>query len=214
MSLPRKADVASFPREAQPDVGGLPSSAADRWRWWWLVAFAAVVSAMLARSTLTASFGHDEIEHAHVTWQLTQGLDPYVAFHQNHTPMLWLMAAPILEIMPVDVRAMIALRCLSLVSILVIAIMAVKVTRRLHGGHARLAELELWVVIATALLASALGANRFRPDAPMAACVAIAGGLLVLHRAPRPDHEVERVVLVQPIVRRRLRRHHTLARAR
>ena len=157
----------------------------SRWVARLLVVFAAILIALLTRATLASSFGHDEIEHAHVTWQLTQGLDPYVAFHQNHTPTIWLMAAPILELMPADARALIALRGLALASIVVIAIMAVKVTRRLHAGHPRLVELELWVVIATLLVAYAIGAFRFRPDPPMAALVAVAGGLLVLQERPR-----------------------------
>ena len=38
---------------------------------------------------------HDEIEHAHATWLMFKGLDPFIDFFQHHSPALWILLAPL-----------------------------------------------------------------------------------------------------------------------
>ena len=34
---------------------------------------------------------HDEIEHAHAAWQMSQGLLPFNDFFQHHSPVFWIL---------------------------------------------------------------------------------------------------------------------------
>lgn len=40
---------------------------------------------------------HDEVEHLHSTWMVSQGLIPYKDFWQHHSPLLWVLLAPLVN---------------------------------------------------------------------------------------------------------------------
>jgi len=61
---------------------------------------AIILIAQLARidSFLHRWFCADEFEHLHAAWCITRGLVPYRDFFEHHTPLLYLLLAPILKL--------------------------------------------------------------------------------------------------------------------
>lgn len=53
---------------------------------------------VLAGWAATTRFDSDEIEHLHVSWLVSQGLIPFNNFWQNHSPMVYFMAAPVVDL--------------------------------------------------------------------------------------------------------------------
>ena len=47
-----------------------------------------------------SSLAHDEAEHIHATWLMSQGMLPFRDFWEHHSPALWLMLAPLYKILP------------------------------------------------------------------------------------------------------------------
>ena len=43
--------------------------------------------------------GHDEAEHLHCAWMVSQGLVPFKDFWQHHSPLIWVVLAPFFKIL-------------------------------------------------------------------------------------------------------------------
>ena len=74
---------------------------------------AAVVIGLFAfdvAAIVTADFDHDEVEHAHVAWMMSQGATPYRDFNQNHLPAVWAINAAWFGSAPPTVGTLIATR--------------------------------------------------------------------------------------------------------
>jgi hypothetical protein len=74
---------------------------------------AGVLALLLGRYVYLAPFGHDEVEHAHVSWRLLQGDQPYAEIHQNHAPLVWWVGAAALSVLPESADVVLALRLLA-----------------------------------------------------------------------------------------------------
>ena len=84
---------------------------------------------------------NDEVEHAHVTWALNQGIMPYEGIHQNHTPLLWMISAPIMAWLPKSAETMIALRGMCLLAFVGIYFTGLFVLREILGPIDRIRAL-------------------------------------------------------------------------
>jgi hypothetical protein len=67
-------------------------------RWLWIPAAAA--AAIYLAWTVRYSLMSDEIEHLHAAWLISQGLLPFRDFWEHHSPLLWVVLAPILRVLP------------------------------------------------------------------------------------------------------------------
>lgn len=46
---------------------------------------------------ITSGINHDESEHLHCIWMVSQGLVPFLDFWQHHSPLLWVIFAPLFK---------------------------------------------------------------------------------------------------------------------
>ena len=101
---------------------------------------AALGAGLLAVMVFCPAPDHDEVEHASATWQVSQGLVPYEDFFQHHSPMLWILAAPLFRIRmvsehPVECFRMVA-ALLSLCVLLILCLMARRIWQEKAAGWA------------------------------------------------------------------------------
>jgi hypothetical protein len=109
---------------------------------------------------------HDEVEHASAAWQMSRGLLPYNDFFQHHSPVLWILLAPLYKIpvvsdFPVESVRLIS-AALSLAVLLLMILMAKSVWK-----DGRVA----WVVVLL-FMGNFLTIELFnmRPDLPANLC--------------------------------------------
>ncbi len=57
---------------------------------------------------------HDEIEHAHSAWLISQGELPYIDFFQHHSPLFWILLAPVFKLPWVDAHICLSIRIAAL----------------------------------------------------------------------------------------------------
>jgi hypothetical protein len=76
---------------------------------------------------------HDEGEHLHSAWLLAQGFLPFTDFFQTHSPLLWVVTAPILAILPPGGAVVPVFRLLSVLLLVATIVQAVRLSRHLHG---------------------------------------------------------------------------------
>ena len=126
---------------------------------------------------------NDEVEHAHVTWVLNQGIMPYEGIHQNHAPLLWMISAPIMAWLPKSAATMVALRGMSLLALVGIYLTGLFVLREILGPIDRIRALVMLLLTLAVLPDFEL--YRYRPDPLMALFAALAILAAVrLRRAP------------------------------
>jgi len=70
----------------------LPTAILSRRLSWLAVA---VALALLATHAVTSGCDHDEVEHLHAAWMVSQGLVPYRDFLEQHHPALYYVLAPL-----------------------------------------------------------------------------------------------------------------------
>jgi len=129
--------------------------------WAWHVAAALVLLAYF-RLVHFSAFDHDEVEHAHFSWLVLQGQVPYVDFHQNHLPALWLLGAAVLSVMPESLAAVLTLRWLCALSFLVALLAGCRHVKRM-APDAATTIYPLTVIVAVAF-AVHFEWYRLRPD--------------------------------------------------
>lgn len=119
----------------------------------------------------TVAIDRDEFEHLHAAWCLWRGLIPYRDFFEHHTPLLWMMLAPLYRFYPVDQSpdaavAFIFMARRIMMLIAGICLILTFVLARLWRG-----ERVAW--IATAMLSACVAfvykTLEVRPDVPAAA---------------------------------------------
>ena len=86
------------------------------WEFVLLVLILATLAALL-RTALQPDFFADEVEHAHVTWLLGQGVMPYRDIHQIHLPMVWILLSPLLSVLPETLESLVILRMVCLLAL-------------------------------------------------------------------------------------------------
>lgn len=124
------------------------------------------------RYFLQATFYNDEVEHAHVVWAFNQGILPYEGIHQNHTPALWVIAAPLLARLPEHALSMLVLRIFPLAACAGLCITGLFLLRELIGPLDRVRGLVMLLLLLSILMDFEF--QRFRPDPLMALLVGLA----------------------------------------
>lgn len=121
-----KRPVAAAPPDTTHD--GSPSGSASppssgssgsEWPGWIviLVPFLILVTLLLLRVTFVPKFFGDEIEHAHISWSLSQEVLPYRDIHQIHMPMVWILTEPLFDVFPASADSLMVLRVLCCLAI-------------------------------------------------------------------------------------------------
>jgi hypothetical protein len=86
----------------------------------------AVVAILYLRLVFLSGFDHDEIEHINVIRFMAEGKMPFRDFPQNHFPLLWLQAYPLLLIFDRAHDLLIAARVFQLIPMVMIAIAVIR----------------------------------------------------------------------------------------
>jgi hypothetical protein len=124
---------------------------------------------------------HDEGEHIHSAWLMAQGLLPFTDFFQTHSPLLWVVTAPILAILPPGGAVVPVFRFLAVLLLAASIFLVVRISRRLNGRHAS--------DLLTAFLCLGAAASTqlfvFRPDLVSNMLSLAAIGLLASSWRPR-----------------------------
>jgi hypothetical protein len=130
-----------------------------------------------------SDIGADEVEHAHVTWALTQGIMPYRDIHQIHTPAVWLVCWPIMKWLPATVETMTAVRGACLLAFVGTFVVGLLVLREVLGPITRFHALVM-LLLSLSVFAD-FQFHRYRPDPFMSLFAALAVLAAVrLGRAP------------------------------
>ena len=146
----------------------------------------AVAGGALLRVALTSGIDADESEHLHVSYLVGQGTFPYRDFRQTHTPLLWILTAPVLGLLPETPYVLFGFRTAALLAGLV-SILCVAVALRPLASREP-AWLACFALLALSL--SVVGETfRFRPDPFM---VAASLGSLACQSLPSPDRRSPR----------------------
>jgi dolichyl-phosphate-mannose-protein mannosyltransferase len=124
--------------------------------------FAAVLVSFL-HYFLYRGFGHDEIEHLHTAWKISQGSQIYIDFFQHHHPFLSYLLVPILHIFGETTNAMFASRYLMLVFLAGILTLTYLLSLRLFKST----EIGIISLILTLTTVSFFKSSmQIRPDVP------------------------------------------------
>jgi len=114
----------------------------------------------------------DEVEHAHITWSVSEGIMPYRDVRQNHMPMIWAVFSPMMVVLPHSVAMLIVFRVICLIAITGTYVVGLLVLRELRGHIGFLDGLLLLVLILAVLVDCEC--YRFRPDPFMVLFTSIA----------------------------------------
>ncbi len=106
------------------------------------------------------SVDHDEGEHLHSAWLVSQGLLPFIDFFQTHSPMLWIVAAPLLAILPPGGAVMPVFRLVSVLLLALSILQVVRIARRVNGRDAN----DLLTAFLCLGIAGSTELFCFRPD--------------------------------------------------
>ncbi len=162
-------------RGAAPDAGRWPGYDMI------LLALLLVTTVALLRIAFYPVIDADEIEHAHATWALGQGVLPYRDLHQIHLPLLWMMVSPILSMLPESAGSLFVLRALCLGATALACVAGVLCLRELVASPTR-AQV-LCVILVAVGMAPLSQYYRYRPDPFMS--MFVAWSLLAVLRLPR-----------------------------
>ncbi|MDM7926718.1 MAG: hypothetical protein QUS35_11945 [bacterium] len=125
---------------------------------------------------------HDEIEHISAAWHVSQGLLPYNDFFQHHSPMLYILYAPLFRIPAVASHPAESARLLSgLISLGILGLL-IRMAKTVWKDN-----LAAWPVTVL-FLGNFLNLQLFnmRPDLPAVLCN-LAGLWILLRRGTVPD---------------------------
>lgn len=92
----------------------------------------------LAWFAWSSTYDHDEIEHLHAAWLISQGQLPFRDFMEHHHPALWYLLAPIVRLFSDPARLIVAIRCIDLAGMgALLAIIGAMIRKLVPGGRAR-----------------------------------------------------------------------------
>ena len=144
--------------------------------------FAGAMLMVLGARLPDLALDHDEVEHLHAAWRVSEGDLPYRDFGENHNPVLWAVLAPILHATDSPRVAVWAGRAAMAGCSLLTLVLAGLLAWRLSGPRAA------WLapVILSASSYWTVYAVQVRPDVPMTT-LALLGLLLGLPRDGKPS---------------------------
>lgn len=123
--------------------------------------FVAVTGAALVWIAAKGNFDADEVEHLHIAWLMGQDVLPYRDVLQNHMPMAWLLAAPLVSVLPESTVPLLALRGLCLASFALSLLAGMTMLRDLSAGTR---ETRLGLALLMLAVATQFEFYCFRPD--------------------------------------------------
>ncbi len=143
-----------------------------------------ILCGAIVRTILQSGFDHDEIEHAHLTWLLKEGIVPYTEIPQNHMPVLWIIFAGLFDLTGDSPDFIIVARFICFTAYCVSIALGWLILREVV--KAPVAGLQFWLFLLLALsLIIPFEIYRYRPD-PFMALFATLSVLLIIkeNRAP------------------------------
>lgn len=103
-----------------------------------LVPFIAANVVLLIVGSRLISLETDEVEHLHCAWMVGQGLLPFVDFWQHHSPLEWVLIAPILKLIPPTTFVFEASRLAGAFVFVLIGALGWSITKKVWGRKATL----------------------------------------------------------------------------
>lgn len=82
--------------------------------------------------SLNRFYAHDELEHIHASWYISNGYIPYVDFFENHHPLLWICLQPAFWIWGESIALLLAARILMLAFLMASAFLVYRIARVLN----------------------------------------------------------------------------------
>jgi len=128
-----------------------------------LFVLAALLVALVLMISLNRYFDHDEFEHIHSAWYVTNNQFPYLDFFEHHNPFLWYLIAPFLSLLGNSTQTVTVLRILMFVFILGIAFSTYRIAEQVTRSR------ETGLIASILLLSSTLFVKsgvEIRPDVP------------------------------------------------
>ncbi len=137
-----------------------------RFRLVFKVSAAAAAALCFAIFLFTYPPDHDEIEHASAAWHVSQGLLPFDDFFQHHSPMLYILYAPLYAIPVVTAYPVESVRLISGLISLGLLVLLVRMAKTVWKDSGT-----VWPVVIL-FLGNFLNLQLFnmRPDLPAALC--------------------------------------------
>jgi hypothetical protein len=108
-------------------------------------------------------FDHDEFEHIHSAWYVSEGYVPYSDFFQNHHPLLWYSIAPVLLILGYSTQTVVQIRLVMLGLTLGIAVMTYLIARAVTSST-RASLLSVLLLLSMVMFVEKT--IEIRPDVP------------------------------------------------
>ena len=103
---------------------------------------------------------HDEATHLHLSWLISQGLVPYKDFWYHHSPLLWLLAAPVLKLASHSVVVFSLSRIFALLLFLLNAWLGWQIAKKIWRKDA---NLPMYILVLSSVIIPAQYL-LFRPD--------------------------------------------------
>jgi len=104
----------------------------------------------------------DEIEHTHISWLINNGQLPYQDIHQIHMPLLWIVTAPILKILPEKAFSIYILRGLTIIFFLLSVFVGGKILKDILNISNKNYLYYYYIIIISLSIPTEF--FRFRPD--------------------------------------------------
>ncbi len=141
-----------------------------------LLLLLALLGALAVRLALTSPLGHDDVEHLHTAWLISQGHRPFLDFFQKQSPLFWMLLQPATFLGGNDLLAFALLGRLTMLLGLLATVLGVLALGRLVARSSASAWAAPLLLLASPTLLYNLVA--IRPDGLMAAALVWAVVLL------------------------------------
>lgn len=128
-----------------------------------LFLLAVLLSFLVLMISLNRYFDHDEFEHIHSAWYVTNNQIPYLDFFEQHHPLLWYLLAPFLSFLGNSTPTVTVLRILMFIFLLGMAFFTCRIAEQITRSR------ETGLISAILLLSSTMFVKvgiEVRPDVP------------------------------------------------
>jgi Dolichyl-phosphate-mannose-protein mannosyltransferase len=117
--------------------------------------------------TLHRKLNADELQHLHAAWMVSQGLTPYLDFWENHTPLLYYIAAPVLAASHQEIASILFLRAILSVAGIGILLLVYWIARASQRDRFTSLVAALLLAYSSIFMQKTI---EFRPDQPLVIC--------------------------------------------
>jgi hypothetical protein len=113
--------------------------------------------------SLRSSFSIDEFEHIHVSWNISNGLQPYTDFFEHHHGLMWYILAPLIPLVENHSTVLLLSRIISL-GFWLLTLLGVYRTALLLTGNRTASKISVLLLLTCFVCTK--NAIEFRPDNP------------------------------------------------